>query len=46
MEDMDLVIDPARRRVTVDPASPNIPCARVKQVGSGCRVRPTRINRI
>jgi hypothetical protein len=30
MEDMDLVINPGRRELTVDPASPNIPHARVK----------------
>ena len=30
MEDMDLIIDPLRRKVTVDPASPNIPHALVK----------------
>ena len=30
MEDMDLVINPGRRALTVDPASPNIPHARVK----------------
>lgn len=30
MEDMDLVISRSRREVTVDPASPNIPHARVK----------------
>ena len=30
MEDMDLVVNPARRMVTVDPESPNIPHARVK----------------
>ena len=30
MEDMDLVINPGRREVTVDPASPNLPHARVK----------------
>ena len=30
MEDMDLVVDPARRKLTVDPASPNLPHARVK----------------
>lgn len=30
MEDMDLVVSPSRREVTVDPASPNIPHARVK----------------
>ena len=30
MEDMDLVVDPGRRLLTVDPASPNLPHARVK----------------
>jgi len=30
MEDMDLVLNPARREVTVNPSSPNIPHARVK----------------
>uniref|UniRef100_UPI00405629F8 clan AA aspartic protease n=1 Tax=Candidatus Electrothrix sp. TaxID=2170559 RepID=UPI00405629F8 len=30
MEDMDLIVCPARREVTVDPSSPNIPHARVK----------------
>ena len=30
MEDMDLVVNPGRREITVDPASPNIPHARVK----------------
>ncbi len=30
MEDMDLVVSPSRRGVTPDPASPNIPHARVK----------------
>ena len=30
MEDMDLVVNPARREITVDPSSPNIPHARVK----------------
>ena len=29
MEDMDLVVDPSRRKLTVDPASPNLPHARV-----------------
>ena len=28
MEDMDLVVDPSRRRVTVNPASPDLPHAR------------------
>ena len=32
MEDMDLVVDPARRGLTVDPASPDLPHARVKQM--------------
>lgn len=32
MEDMDLVLDPGRREVTVDPRSPNIPHARAKSV--------------
>ena len=32
MEDMDLVISPGRREVTVDPSSPNIPHARVKSL--------------
>lgn len=30
MEDMDLVVNSGRRMVTVDPASPNLPHARVK----------------
>ena len=30
MEDMDLVINSAKRELTVDPSSPNIPHARVK----------------
>ncbi|MEI7824557.1 MAG: hypothetical protein WCI01_04605 [Chlorobiaceae bacterium] len=30
MEDMDLVLSPGRREITVDPFSPNIPHARVK----------------
>ena len=29
MEDMDLIINPGRREVTVDPASPNLPHTRV-----------------
>ena len=35
MEDMDLVINPGRKNVTVDPASPNIPRARVKLWNEG-----------
>ena len=31
MEDMDLVLNPARQEVTVNPASPNIPNSRVKK---------------
>lgn len=31
MEDMDLVVNPARREVTVDPASPNVPHSRAKR---------------
>jgi clan AA aspartic protease len=30
MEDMDLIVNPGRREITVDPTSPNIPHARVK----------------
>ncbi len=33
MEDMDLVIAPGRRTVSVNPESPNIPHARVKRTG-------------
>lgn len=32
MEDMDLVVNPGRRELTVDPVSPNIPHARVKLI--------------
>ena len=32
MEDMDLIVNPSRREVTVNPASPNIPHARVKSL--------------
>lgn len=32
MEDMDLVISPSQRTVTVNPESPNIPHARVKRL--------------
>ena len=34
MEDMDLVVNPGRREITVDPASPNIPHARVKSLAA------------
>ena len=33
MEDMDLVVNPGRCQLTVDPASPNVPHARVKRLG-------------
>ena len=29
-EDMDLIVNPGRKEATVDPASPNLPHARVK----------------
>ena len=32
MEDMDLIVNPSRREVTVNPASPNIPHARAKSL--------------
>jgi len=32
MEDMDLVVSPGRRSITVNPESPNIPQARVKRL--------------
>ena len=31
MEDMDLVVNPGRREVTVDPASPNVPHSRARR---------------
>ncbi len=34
MEDMDLVVNPSLRELTVDPASPNIPHARVKMLAN------------
>lgn len=34
MEDMDLVVSPSQRKVTVNPESPNIPHARVKALTS------------
>lgn len=37
MEDVDLVVNPIRREVTVDPAGPNIPHARVKPLTSRSR---------
>jgi clan AA aspartic protease len=41
MEDMDLVISPSRREVTVNPQSPNLPHARVK----ACRENSCRAPR-
>ena len=37
MEDMDLVVNPGRREVTVDPASPNFARARAKRAKAGSR---------
>jgi len=37
MEDMDLVVSPATRSVTVNPASPNIPTSPVKSLAENCR---------
>jgi clan AA aspartic protease len=34
MEYMDLIVNPGRKELTVDPASPNIPHARVKSLNS------------
>jgi len=41
MEDMDLVVNPSRQAITVDPSSPNIPHARVKSLTthSFCRAK-------
>ena len=33
MEDMDLVVSPATRSVTVNPASPNVPSSTAKRMG-------------
>jgi len=35
MEDLDLVVSPATRSVTVNPASPNIPSSSAKQIAAG-----------
>jgi len=32
MEDMDLIIDPLRQKISVNPANPNIPCVLAKGV--------------
>jgi len=34
MEDMDLVVSPAMRSVTVNPASPNVPSSTAEQIGA------------
>ena len=39
MEDMDLVVDPGRRQVTVDPSHPDRPYARV-YAGRRCGLQP------
>ncbi|MEE8056212.1 MAG: clan AA aspartic protease [Pseudomonadales bacterium] len=43
MEDMDLVISPSKREITVDPASPNIPHARVKSLTNKDKSRLPRL---
>jgi clan AA aspartic protease len=35
MEDMDLIVSPATRSVTVNPASPNVPSSTVKRLRTG-----------
>jgi clan AA aspartic protease len=35
MEDMDLIVAPLRREVTVNPASPNVPSSLAKGFGTG-----------
>ena len=44
IEDMDLVVNPGRRELTVDPASPNIPHARVKSLASPRRSGAEELN--
>ena len=39
MEDMDLIVRPGRREVTVDPASPNFARSRVKRTRTRPRIR-------
>ncbi len=36
MEDMDLIVHPARQRLVPDPRSPNMPHALVKRSRGGC----------
>ena len=36
MEDMDLVVSPATRTVTVNPASPNVPSSTAKRLVASC----------
>ena len=40
MEDMDLVVSPATRSVTVNPASPNVPSSTAKQIGNRADFHP------
>ena len=40
MEDMDLVVNPGRREVTVDPASPNFAHSRVKRATNAVWAAP------
>ena len=40
MEDMDLVVSPATRSVTVNPASPNVPSSTAKQIGNRADCHP------
>ena len=40
MEDMDLVVSPATRSLTVNPASPNVPSSTAKQIRSRADCHP------
>jgi clan AA aspartic protease len=42
IKDMDLVVSPSRREITPDPASPNIPHARVKSLTRQIQPTPKR----
>jgi clan AA aspartic protease len=39
MDDMDLVVSPATRSVTVNPANPNVPSSTAKQIGTPSQSR-------
>jgi clan AA aspartic protease len=43
MEDMDLVVSPATRSVTVNPASPNVPSSTAKSLGPSLVGEPTKV---